>query len=151
MIFIKAITIKQPWATLIAIGEKKFETRSWATKHRGPIAIHAGKAIDKEAFNEPAIYSTLIKHGITQPSDLPTGAVIATANLIECHKIIADYYGMYEQESAGTDKGHLIVGDEWWFGNYEEGRYAWQLANLQVLHEPVPAKGQLSLWNWEQP
>ncbi len=144
----KAITIKQPWATLIPRGLKEFETRSWATKHRGAIAIHAGKTIDKEAFNEPVIYSTLMKIGIRSPIDLPTGVVIATANLMECHKITSDYYSMYEQKNAGTDKGHLIEGDEWWFGNYEEGRYAWQLSDVQAI-EPVPAKGQLSLWNWD--
>lgn len=145
----KAITIKQPWATLIALGLKEFETRSWATKHRGPIAIHAGKSIDKEAFNEPTIYSALVKTGIESLIDLPTGAVIAIANLTECHKITSDYYSMYEQESAGTDKGHLIEDDEWWFGNYEEGRYAWQLSDVQAI-EPVLAKGQLSLWNWDE-
>ena len=40
----KAITIRQPWAGLIAVGEKIYETRSWPTKYRGPIAIHAGKS-----------------------------------------------------------------------------------------------------------
>jgi hypothetical protein len=51
----KSITIIQPWATLIALGEKKYETRGWPTKHRGPLAIHAGKKIDKEACEEPEI------------------------------------------------------------------------------------------------
>jgi hypothetical protein len=45
----KVISIIQPWATLIAIGEKKFETRSWSTKYRGELAIHASKKIDKAA------------------------------------------------------------------------------------------------------
>jgi hypothetical protein len=55
----KAITIIQPWATLIAFGEKEFETRSWATNYRGNLAIHAGRKIDKEAFRQPAIISAL--------------------------------------------------------------------------------------------
>lgn len=46
----KAITIRQPWASLIALGEKKIETRSWQTKYRGPILIHAGKSVDKKAM-----------------------------------------------------------------------------------------------------
>ncbi|MDM5233448.1 hypothetical protein [Lysinibacillus pakistanensis] len=103
---------------------------TFAGKHRGPITIHAGKTIDKDAFNSLAIYSALMKIGIKSPIDLPKGAVIATANLTECHKITSDYYGMYEQENTSTDKGHLIQGDEWWFGNYEEGRYAWQLNDV---------------------
>lgn len=60
----KAITIKQPWATLIALGEKRFETRSWQTKYRGPIAIHAGKTIDKEYCEYQPIKRALQKHGI---------------------------------------------------------------------------------------
>lgn len=69
----KAITIIQPWATLIAIGAKRFETRSWATTHRGPIAIHAGKKIDRDAYMSKQIYTTLQKHGIMFIDDMPTG------------------------------------------------------------------------------
>ena len=46
----KALTIKQPWATLIMQGDKRFEFRSWQTKYRGDLLIHAGKGIDKEAM-----------------------------------------------------------------------------------------------------
>ncbi|KXG09931.1 hypothetical protein AT864_01491 [Anoxybacillus sp. P3H1B] len=66
----KAITIKQPWATLIALGEKKFETRSWKTNYRGKIAIHAGKTIDYEAFYESEIIRVMNKHGIGNPVGL---------------------------------------------------------------------------------
>lgn len=45
----KVITIKQPWATLIMQGYKRFEFRSWQTKYRGDLLIHAGKGRDKEA------------------------------------------------------------------------------------------------------
>lgn len=86
----KAITIKQPWATLIALREKQFETRSWQTKHRGKIAIHAGKTIDKEACKNENIATALNKHGIVLTTDLPTGSIIAIANLVDCHKVIHD-------------------------------------------------------------
>lgn len=145
----KAITIKQPWATLIALGEKKFETRSWQTKYRGPIAIHAGKTVEKEMLDYVVISSALAKHGIYSHEDLPTGAVIAIAELVECHKITADYWSMYDEEKAGTASGLLIEGDEWWFGNYSVGRYAWELANVRLLEKPLQVKGQLSIWNWE--
>jgi hypothetical protein len=49
----KALTLIQPWATLVALGEKQIETRSWDTKYRGPLAIHAGKKIDKSVFDQP--------------------------------------------------------------------------------------------------
>ncbi|MGN7284315.1 ASCH domain-containing protein [Shouchella rhizosphaerae] len=145
----KVITIKQPWATLIALGEKRFETRSWATKHRGPLAIHASKKVDVAALDYVAISSVLTKHGIYSRKDLPTGVVLATVDLVECHKITADYMSMYDEEKAGTENGLLIEGDEWWFGDYTEGRYAWELDNLNILSNPIPAKGQLSLWNFD--
>ena len=141
----KALTIKQPWATLIALGEKKFETRSWQTKHRGPLAIHAGKSVDKEACNDREIKQALAKHGITSYKQLPIGAVIATAEIAQCHSITKDWC---ECGVAETDKGEKIEGDEYCFGYYEEGRFAWEIANVQVLNVPVPAKGQLSLWEW---
>jgi hypothetical protein len=48
----KAITLHQPWATLVAIEQKKIETRSWPTSYRGPLAIHAAKTMPdyKEAW-----------------------------------------------------------------------------------------------------
>lgn len=137
----KAITIKQPWATLIALKEKQFETRSWQTKHRGPIAIHAGKSVDKEAYI--AFAAVLKEYGITSIKELPTGVVITTANLVDCHKVIIDYGNI-----AKTHTGLIISGKEYDFGDYDDGRYAWELDSVQVLSEPIPAKGQLSLWEW---
>ena len=46
----KVLTIKQPWATLIMQGDKRFEFRSWQTKYRGDLLIHAGKGIDKNGM-----------------------------------------------------------------------------------------------------
>lgn len=149
----KAITIKQPWATLIALGEKQFETRSWTTKYRGELAIHAGKNIDKVACQEESIKSTLAKHGYTV-DNLPTGAVIATAQL-------AGNYRIYDTADNGVhivrcpndkydfEKVEFICKPESDFGFYSEGRYAWELTDVQRMPEPIPAKGQLSLWNWE--
>lgn len=140
----KAITIKQPWATLIALGEKKFETRSWQTKYRGQIAIHAGKSIDKEACDDYLIKSTLAEHGIKSYKELPTGVVLATAKLIDCYKVEATvgYVSVLSKERT-------VEGLEVAFGDYTEGRYAWELGNLQVLAKPVAAKGKLSLWEWK--
>lgn len=138
----KAITIKQPWATLIALGLKEFETRSWATKYRGSIAIHAGKSIDKEAYEN---FSNDLKAvGIENIKQLPIGSVIATASLVECHKVIKEY----PEQNTAEVAAFYIDGKEYDYGFYEPGRYAWQLSNVQAIG-PVPAKGQLSLWNWD--
>lgn len=137
----KAITIKQPWATLIALKVKQFETRGWQTKFRGTIAIHAGKTIDKEAFI--AFTDVLKKHGITSVGQLPTGSVIAIANLVDCHKVIYD-----NGDNAIMHTGLQISGDEYLFGDYEEGRYGWELDSIEILKKPFPVKGKLRLWNF---
>jgi len=139
----KAITIKQPWATLIALREKQFETRSWQTKHRGAIAIHAGKSIDKTAC--VSFSDVLKKHGIKSTSELPTGVIIATANLVDCHKVISN-----NDNTAKMHSGLIIRGNEYDLGNYEEGRYAWELDNVKMIPKPLSAKGQLSLWEWQE-
>ncbi|MCW6051296.1 ASCH domain-containing protein [Lyngbya sp. CCAP 1446/10] len=70
----KAVTLHQPYASLIALKVKRFETRTWPTKHRGPIAIHAGMKLHKEVcevFN-------------LNPTDLPLGAIVAYADVVDC-------------------------------------------------------------------
>ncbi|MCT6925290.1 ASCH domain-containing protein [Metasolibacillus sp.] len=140
----KAITITQPWASLIALGEKQFETRGWSTTHRGEIAIHAGKKVNEEAFED---FKTIFrKHGITSAKELLTGAVIATANLVDCHKVTTEDY---EQGMAATT-GPRISGQEYRLGDYTPRRYAWELDSVQHLSKPILAKGKLSLWEWKQ-
>ncbi|MFY0545471.1 ASCH domain-containing protein [Brevibacillus sp. H7] len=142
----KAITIHQPWATLIALGEKQFETRSWATKYRGQLAIHAAKKIDREACESEPFRSVLEKHGYTA-DNLPTGAVIGIGKLADCLGV-----GMSDGEhrSMAGDTGiHWIPvkSNEYHFGWYGVGRYAWELTDVKQI-EPFPAKGQQGLWNW---
>lgn len=136
----KALTVRQPWATLIALGVKRIETRSWPTKHRGPLAIHAAKGMtgpacelcDREPFRAP-----LIDAGHDGAISLPRGAVIATARLVDvvsCEEITeADDIGVLRQLP---------------FGDFTPGRYAWLLDDVRPLPEPVPAKGALSFWEW---
>ncbi|MFD3258546.1 ASCH domain-containing protein [Paenibacillus lentus] len=152
----KAITIIQPWATLIALGEKRFETRSWATRHRGEIAIHAGKKLDKRICQQEPFRSVLAKHGYTE-NNLPTGAIIAIGNLQSCY-VISRPYG--DEESVWLEgDGKLVEWDrvnrtaqerlEYIFGDYRDGRYAWEMTDVQRLEEPVPVKGMQGLWNWK--
>lgn len=140
---LKAITIIQPWATLIALREKQFETRSWSTKYRGPLAIHAGKRIDKEACWQEEIRRALKRHEY-DPGNLPTGAIVATAELSECLKSVDTWTDGYELEGR-----RLIYSPEYEFGDFTPGRYAWELTDVKQLPEPVPAKGKLSIWEWE--
>lgn len=141
----KAITVIQPWATLLALGLKKNETRSWATKHRGPVAIHAGKKIDKAACRREPIRSVLAAHGYTE-HNLPTGAVLALGNLSVCRESVEAGPSGYE-----LDDGSRITSTERDFGDFTPGRFAWGMTGVRQLDTPIPAKGQLGLWNFDHP
>jgi activating signal cointegrator 1 len=132
----------QPWATLIALGEKRFETRSWNTKYRGELAIHASKKMDRAACKTTPIIRALNKHGIVLFDDLPVGQIIATCRLSNGFKV-TDNLGL----AAVLDNRELIEGNEYYLGDYSEGRFAWELTDIKVLNEPIHVKGQLGLWN----
>lgn len=142
----KAITIHQPWASLIAYGFKRYETRSWKTNYRGLIAIHAGQKIDSEAVRMLATEYTRIWRDI---SPLPKGCIIAVAELVECRKVVSSG----RERGLGVawlEDGYMILGKEVDFGDFTPGRYAWELSNVRLI-EPIPAKGRQGLWNWNPP
>jgi activating signal cointegrator 1 len=147
----KVISIIQPWATLIVLGEKKFETRSWATKHRGELAIHAGKKIDKEACRREPIRSALAKQGYDE-KNLPTGVILATCKLSNCHEIHIDHSGdAVLLAPNGAPEYWIGAGsNEFSFGFYDFGRFAWRMTDMKRLTVPIPAKGQLGLWNYKE-
>ena len=136
----KTLSLTQPWATLIAIGAKKIETRSWGTNHRGPLVIHASKAFPRDAqdFCAKEPFRTVLQTHFGPdwyPNDLPLGCILAITTLKTCMRMTE----------------HLIAGiesPERDFGNYEVGRYAWFLGEPHVLPEPIPAKGSLGLWEY---
>jgi hypothetical protein len=116
----KVITVIQPWATLIALGEKKFETRSWATKYRDELGIHAGKKIDKEACRREPIRSVLSEHGYDE-TNLPTRAILATGRLLECWPVMSDL-GDHAWIGFEGDECSEIRRNEYHFGYYSPGR-----------------------------
>lgn len=72
----RALTLVQPWADLVAHGGKTTENRTWPTRYRGPLLIHAGTRIDPAAASRTA--------GLRLPDT--RGAVIAAARLTDCHR-----------------------------------------------------------------
>ncbi len=153
----KAITIWQPWASLWVCQAKLFETRSWATSYRGSIAIHSGLAFSNsfpEGFAEVA-HDALKKAlpGFTYMHELPRGSIIATAELIGCHRMVLHGGRGLSSASPGwfeTNRGIYEPDDrELLFGDWTPGRYAWEIADVRMLDVPVPAKGKQGLWNWE--
>ncbi len=146
----KAITLWQPWASLLACQAKKYETRSWETAYRGPIAIHA--AVKKPSSIREAIGCIVNKVrevlGIIELDDLPRGCIVATAELVGCWKIQQNRIDRSIYIVVENDVAVTIEPPEWDFGDWTPGRYAWELANVKMLPEPIPAKGMQGLWNW---
>ena len=156
----KAITVHQPWASLLAIGAKQFETRGWQTHYRGPIAIHAAKVDNYSgmpfeqrgaALNTANAVLKKLLADFTCVRDLPHGAIVATAELVECHKIIGEpgKHPHYKWDAGSTVYDIVASHDERMFGDWTPGYFAWQLVNVAMLPEPIKAKGQQGLWNWE--
>jgi len=138
----KALTLTQPWATLVAIGAKRIETRSWRTPYRGSLAVHAAKSFPKSA----RAFAFALDLG-----PLPTGAVIATCRLISCVPTRElQHNRLIEVDYLAGCEDFLLDNRERAFGDYSPGRYAWLLADVKPC-EPIPAVGALSLWNWETP
>lgn len=160
----KAITLWQPYASLVAIGAKPHETRSWATSYRGQIAIHAGM---KPAHELDGMTSEAICIAFGWPYDpygeemstaarikaLPHGAVVATATLTECWQVVRHTpTAVILRQSNGVGEDKISIDAPYlMFGDYRVGRYIWALTDIRELPVPVPAKGKQGLWNWEVP
>lgn len=131
----RALSLWQPWASLIGHG-KQFETRSWSTSYRGPIAIHAAKFFPREhrqiCFREP--YFSCLSDFIPPP----TGCFVA----------IAELTGVFPTEEV---KPEFLRADltELTFGDYSDGRFAWKLENIRQI-APIPAKGTRGLWRLDE-
>lgn len=154
------LTLTQPWASLVAIGAKKIETRSWSTSYRGPLAIHAAKGMPTSAVeccvSEPFL-SVLQAAGfmppefpLDRPYDVmawfPRGKVVAVCGLVDCLPI--KIYSIGDSAINGTSYP-LPAEPERSFGDYSVGRFAWLLADIRALPTPIPAKGALGLWEYE--
>ena len=138
----KALTLWQPWASLIAWGEKQYETRSWPTAYRGPLAIHAGKQNDtEELLRLNSFYREAFERaGILTGCDIPQGGVLCIVDLVDVQQI--------REIDRGVLFGKMLDQKEENFGDYSHGRYAWKLENLRVLNDPIPAKGMQGFWEW---
>lgn len=133
----KALSLTEPWATLVVTGEKQFETRSWKTSHRGLIAIHASKGFPKyakEMAETPNVLNALARHGLGRNiANFALGAIIGTVEIVE----------MIPTEEMLYPKLNL---KELYFGDYSPRRWAWKLQNPVMFSTPIYCKGALSLW-----
>lgn len=118
----RALTLRQPWASLVALGVKRIETRSWSTKYRGRIAIHAGATLAEHpatfgefrVWRESGVVTWLDARGGDPASDrywpMPLGAVVATANLVDCLPMV-EHVG---RSPADARYVQPLNGGEWW-------------------------------------
>jgi activating signal cointegrator 1 len=139
----KCLSVLQPWASLILLGAKKIETRSWATKYRGLLLIHAGKGWNKAVEGMCALepfQSALAAH----KEPLPRGCIIGQVELCDCIPIedAKRYVQASPPEAMGGFSEHELA-----FGDYTPGRWAWLLTAPQVVSLPMPYKGSLGIFN----
>ncbi len=126
----KVITIKQPYATLIQQGLKLYEFRTWKTKYRGDILIHAGQGIDKQAMKKYE-YLNL---------DYPRGCIIARAKITDCLKIDDEMRKVLKEENEFIYQN--VIEDKEFDG------YGFKLEEIEEIR-PIKVSGKLSLWDYD--
>ncbi len=125
----KVLTIKQPFASLIAEGYKEYEFRTWKTKYRGPLLIHAGLGVDKEAMKR---YEKL-------NLNYPKGKIIAKVNLTDCLEVDNNLKRKLKEKNYLVYQGAI---------NSNKKEYAFKLENVEKIEE-ISIKGKLSFWDYD--
>lgn len=134
----KVLTLTQPWASLVAAGAKRLETRSWSTPYRGPIAIHAARGFPRAAqaicIAHPFL-ATLVTAGFDRLEDLPRGVIVCTATLAEIAPTDSRTCAAWTRRSRGPMEYERA------FGDYSAGRFAWLLTDVRRLAPPIEHRG----------
>ena len=122
----RVITLKQPWATLVAEGLKKYEFRSWKYNYRGEILIHAGKGIDKETMKK-------FEH---LNLNYPSSKIIAKVKILDCIELNDEINKQIIEENE------LIYGHK-----YDRTGYAWKLDLIEKINDETILSGKQGIWN----
>ncbi len=151
----RAISMWQPWASAVAFGSKTIETRHWATKYRGPLAIHAAKGgvskgdldyCDKQEPWHGALYQHLgDMFSGNSCRNLPRGQVIAVVNLVDCIPTNHHTIGAIDEPRFPSNPEHRQTGRYKWterdLGDFSDYRFGWIFKDLRLLETPIPFKG----------
>lgn len=136
----KALSMIEPWASLVAWGYKRIETRSWRTPFRGMIAIHASRSTEV-VQNSIDVRGLFEAAGTERPAgwplaaeEYPLGKVVAVVRLVDCRPM--DMALIHAQTRMERE-----------FGAWAQGRFAWMLSEVRRLPDPIPCRGSLGLWN----
>lgn len=130
----KALSLTQPWATLVTREAKRWETRSWRTHYRGPLAIHAARGFPNRARDLCQVEPFLSELRGAEP--LPQGAIVA---IVEVRDVMKTEAALTRFVIEGTPEES--------FGDFSFGRWAWQLGILWTLAKPIPWSGSQGLWD----
>ena len=154
----KTLTLTQPWASLVAVGAKHIETRSWSTPYRGPLAIHAAKGFPgwAQRFCEAEMVRHALVSGgeaVAEPkSSLPRSVIVCTCTLVDCLPMEA--VGCLS--SVFDEYPELDTPQERAFGDFDafdsvsgRRRWGWVLEEVHQLATPIAATGALGLWEWK--
>lgn len=161
----RAISLWQPWASAVALGSKRIETRHWATTYRGPLAIHAAqRCVKSELYyyqcqwnwqgalrklRNPPTTPEQVKYGDKDwHLILPFGAILAVCNLTDCRATDSHLAEFLDLKRIPAGEGNEIF--QWTerdMGNFEPGRFAWELSNIRPLLKPIPYKGHQGFFN----
>lgn len=125
-----ALSLTQPWASAMALGVKRIETRSWSTALRGPLAIHASKGMPVWAKDFALVDAYPYLHH--EPEWFPRGAIVATAILADVVPVERLRAGLSEREA--------------FFGDYSDGRFGWIFEDVRAVGTPIPCNGALGIW-----
>lgn len=134
----KIITLMEPWATLMVLGYKRVETRSWNSHYRGEVAIHAGKST-KFAKELDYVQNLFAKAGIPMPEGFPTappeyplGRIIAVGNLVDVKRMVPDVISVQTRMERA-------------FGEWNQKRFAFFFEKVRRTTEQIPWEGALGL------
>ena len=131
---VKAISLWQPWASLIPLGLKQYETRSWKTKYRGKLLICSTTKFTKAQYQQYLKICNEIDLPAWDETNFPRGCALAICHLTDCIEITPEFI-------AQQSETEILCGD------WQVGRYAWKLENIQPLIEPFAVKGKQKLFN----
>ena len=127
----KVLSLTEPFATLIKNGIKTIETRSWKTKYRGKLYIHASSTkIPKDYRSNKDLMS------LVDVNELNYRNIICCCDLVDCIQMDDNFINEIRKNK-----------NEYICGLYSKGRYAWILKNIETLDNPIKAKGHLGIWN----
>jgi hypothetical protein len=156
----KALSLRQPWASAVALDSKRIETRSWQTSYRGPLAIHASKRrlTNDQIANffwetswRGALHSAIeLYEDMNLFDKLPYGCIVAISNLFDIVPTESDlpHLNLYrENQDIHERKRHLFRWTEKDMGDFSVGRFAWLLSDIQILREPIPYVGKRRLFD----